>query len=142
MINIFLVIQEFIRHKAFSPSKINIDDIIRTVEKWQGNERKVILMSLVRSNTHQQPELAAGFLTNLKRINVALTRARCHLFIVGDFDTIARAKVLKPFCDFYTNPKKVTMIDIEKFNENFVTVHEQFKIFKEECVQELDYFLF
>ncbi len=56
-----------------------------TVDAFQGREKDVVLLSLVRSNVEQR----LGFLEDLRRINVALTRARRHLFVVGDSATLA-----------------------------------------------------
>jgi len=57
---------------------------ISTVDGFQGREKEVILISLVRSN----PDGEIGFLTDTRRINVALTRARRHLLVIGDSATI------------------------------------------------------
>ncbi len=57
---------------------------IDTVDAFQGREKEAILVSLVRSNGNQ----TIGFLEDLRRINVAITRARRHLFIVGDSATL------------------------------------------------------
>jgi superfamily I DNA and/or RNA helicase len=59
---------------------------IDTVDAFQGREKTAILLSLVRSN----PEGKLGFLEDLRRINVALTRAKRHLFVVGDSATLGR----------------------------------------------------
>jgi superfamily I DNA and/or RNA helicase len=59
---------------------------INTVDGFQGQERDVILISLVRSNTDGQ----IGFLHDLRRMNVAITRARMKLIIIGDKETLCR----------------------------------------------------
>ncbi len=58
---------------------------VDTIDAFQGREKDAILLSLVRSNTEQ----ALGFLLDLRRMNVALTRARKHLFVVGDSATLS-----------------------------------------------------
>jgi superfamily I DNA and/or RNA helicase len=58
---------------------------VDTVDSFQGREKDVILLSLVRSNTEQQ----LGFLEDLRRLNVAITRPRKHLFVVGDSATLS-----------------------------------------------------
>lgn len=63
---------------------------INTVDGFQGQERDVIVLSMVRSN--QEGEI--GFLNDLRRMNVAITRARHKLIIVGDTKTLGR-------CAFY-----------------------------------------
>jgi len=58
---------------------------IGTVDGLQGREKEAIVVSLVRSNERGE----IGFLAELRRLNVALTRARRHLTIVGDSATLA-----------------------------------------------------
>lgn len=59
---------------------------INTVDGFQGQERDVILISLVRANEEGQ----IGFLNDLRRMNVAITRARMKLIILGDASTLAK----------------------------------------------------
>jgi ATP-dependent RNA/DNA helicase IGHMBP2 len=58
---------------------------VDTVDAFQGREKDAILVSLTRSNSEGQ----IGFLSDLRRMNVALTRARRHLFVVGDSATLS-----------------------------------------------------
>lgn len=67
--------------KPFRPL-ITID----TVDGFQGQERDVIVISLVRSNDEGQ----LGFLRDLRRMNVAITRARMKLILIGDTSTLCR----------------------------------------------------
>ncbi|KAL8439503.1 hypothetical protein Efla_001434 [Eimeria flavescens] len=57
---------------------------VQTVDGFQGKEREVIIISLVRSN----PRKEIGFLADTRRLNVAVTRARKHLVIIGDSETV------------------------------------------------------
>ena len=59
---------------------------VNTVDGFQGQERDVIVISLVRSNDEGQ----IGFLRDLRRMNVAITRARMKLIILGDKQTMTR----------------------------------------------------
>jgi ATP-dependent RNA/DNA helicase IGHMBP2 len=59
---------------------------IDTVDGFQGREKEAVIVSLVRSN----PQGELGFVADIRRINVALTRARKKLIVVGDSATIAR----------------------------------------------------
>ena len=59
---------------------------VNTVDGFQGQERDVILISLVRSNDEGQ----IGFLKDLRRMNVAMTRARMKLIILGDKSTMTK----------------------------------------------------
>jgi ATP-dependent RNA/DNA helicase IGHMBP2 len=58
---------------------------ISTVDGFQGREKEAVVLSLVRSN----PEGEVGFLADRRRLNVAVTRARRHVALVGDSATLA-----------------------------------------------------
>jgi superfamily I DNA and/or RNA helicase len=58
---------------------------VDTVDAFQGREKDAVLVSLVRSSS----EGTLGFLLDLRRANVAFTRARAHLFVAGDFATLS-----------------------------------------------------
>lgn len=61
---------------------------INTVDGFQGQERDIIFISLVRANDDGQ----IGFLADLRRMNVAITRARMKLIILGDSETLCKHK--------------------------------------------------
>jgi superfamily I DNA and/or RNA helicase len=69
---------------------------IDTVDGFQGREKEVIVVSLVRSNPHGE----IGFLADVRRMNVALTRARRKLIVVGDSATIAHHPFYKRWLEF------------------------------------------
>jgi ATP-dependent RNA/DNA helicase IGHMBP2 len=58
---------------------------IGTIDGVQGREKEAVIISLVRSNEQGQ----VGFLSELRRLNVALTRARRHLCVIGDSATLS-----------------------------------------------------
>ena len=72
------------KYEFFKPYRRLIS--VNTVDGFQGQERDVILISLVRSNDEGQ----IGFLKDLRRMNVAMTRARMKLIILGNKDTMTR----------------------------------------------------
>ncbi len=66
---------------------------IGTVDGFQGREKEAVIVDLVRSN--DEGEL--GFLTDVRRMNVAITRARRFLMVVGDSATLARHPFYESF---------------------------------------------
>ena len=71
---------------------------VNTVDGFQGQERDVIVISLVRANADGQ----IGFLSDLRRMNVAITRARMKLIIMGDVPTMTRHPFYRKLYDFIT----------------------------------------
>jgi superfamily I DNA and/or RNA helicase len=74
--------QQIRKREEFRPFRQVIS--VNTVDGFQGQERDIILISLVRSNENGQ----IGFLSDLRRMNVAMTRARMKLMIFGDKETL------------------------------------------------------
>ncbi len=69
---------------------------INTVDSFQGQERDVIYISLVRSNDRGE----IGFLADTRRMNVAITRARKKLVVIGDSSTIGQHPFYSSFLDY------------------------------------------
>ena len=72
------------KREFFKPFRRQIS--VNTVDGFQGQERDIIVISLVRSNDEGQ----IGFLRDLRRMNVAITRARMKVIILGDRQTLTR----------------------------------------------------
>ncbi|MDH6304123.1 ATP-dependent RNA/DNA helicase IGHMBP2 [Parabacteroides sp. PF5-5] len=88
-------IRKLIRQDAFyKPLRKRIT--IHTVDGFQGQERDVIMISLVRANDSGQ----IGFLNDLRRMNVAITRARMKLIIIGDSSTLSRHAFYREFYQY------------------------------------------
>jgi superfamily I DNA and/or RNA helicase len=64
-----------------------VDDGVGTVDSFQGGERDLIVYGFTRSNDRG----AVGFLTELRRLNVAVSRAKQQLVVVGDLATLTAA---------------------------------------------------
>ena len=78
-------LRQLLRNQAFfKPYRHLIS--INTVDGFQGQERDIVLVSLVRSNEQGQ----IGFLSDLRRMNVAMTRARMKLILLGDAPTLSQ----------------------------------------------------
>ncbi|MBI5243774.1 MAG: AAA family ATPase [Elusimicrobia bacterium] len=69
---------------------------IGTVDGFQGREKEAVLVSLTRSNERGE----VGFLSDTRRMNVTLTRARRLLIVIGDSATIARHPFYRSFLDY------------------------------------------
>ena len=69
---------------------------VNTIDSFQGQEREVIYISMVRSNTEGQ----IGFLNDLRRSNVAITRAKKRLVIIGDSATLSHHLYYRSLIDF------------------------------------------
>lgn len=69
---------------------------INTVDSFQGQERDVIYLSLTRSNAEQ----TIGFLSDIRRMNVAMTRAKMKLVAIGDSATLSRLPFYSDFVSF------------------------------------------
>jgi predicted DNA helicase len=77
----------------------NLGVEVNTVDGFQGREKEVIIISFVRSN--QRKEL--GFLTDLRRLNVSITRAKRKLICIGDSSTLENHPTYKKFIEFVKN---------------------------------------
>ncbi len=82
------------KYEFFKPYRRLIS--VNTVDGFQGQERDIILISLVRSNDEGQ----IGFLKDLRRMNVAMTRARMKLIILGNKDTMTQHQFYKELWEY------------------------------------------
>ena len=85
---------------------------VNTVDGFQGQERDVVFISLVRANEDGQ----IGFLNDLRRMNVAITRARMKLVILGDAATLTQHSFYKKLMEYI----KLSSSDLSLTN---TTVH-------------------
>lgn len=69
---------------------------VKTIDGFQGEERDVIYISLVRSNEAGE----IGFLSDLRRMNVAITRARKKLVVIGDSATVGNSEFYRSFLQY------------------------------------------
>jgi ATP-dependent RNA/DNA helicase IGHMBP2 len=78
------ILKELLDASALSPHFNSIS--VNTIDSFQGQERDVVYISMTRSN----PDGVIGFLSDTRRMNVAMTRAKKKLVIIGDSATITR----------------------------------------------------
>jgi ATP-dependent RNA/DNA helicase IGHMBP2 len=79
-------------HSAFPVNSVSV----KTIDGFQGEERDVIYISLVRSNVNSE----IGFLSDIRRMNVALTRAKKKLVVIMDTATIGNHPFYKSFVEY------------------------------------------
>ena len=96
-----------LKREYFKPFRRLIS--VNTVDGFQGQERDVIVISLVRSNDEGQ----IGFLRDLRRMNVAITRARMKVIILGDRQTLTRHPFYRQLW------KYITQLNHTNYEENF-----------------------
>ena len=78
------------------PLLSQLDIVIHTIDGFQGQERDWVLLSLVRSNDRAE----LGFLKDYRRMNVAMTRAKLQLVVIGDSATIGNDPFYGAFLDY------------------------------------------
>ncbi len=78
------------RGSKFSQTEID------SIDSFQGREKEAVVVSLVRSNLNGK----LGFLTDIRRMNVAMTRARRKLVVIGDSATLSSLPFYKDFLDY------------------------------------------
>jgi superfamily I DNA and/or RNA helicase len=96
-----------VKKEFFKPFRRLIS--INTVDGFQGQERDIILISLVRANDEGQ----IGFLRDLRRMNVAITRARMKLIILGDSVTMTSHPFYKKLYHFIHSESPEKIEDLE-----------------------------
>ncbi len=86
---------------------VNVD----TVDGFQGNEKDVIIISMVRSGTTKDIQ----FVADSKRLNVTLTRARKKLIIIGNTKTLKQKKIYKKMIKFCEKNSALRYYDKKHF---------------------------
>ncbi len=93
--NDLLIITPYSAQMEYLKKEI-LDVKINTIDSAQGSEAKVVILSLVRSNENGE----IGFLKDYRRVNVALTRAKQKMFVIGDSSSIASDKFYQDYLRF------------------------------------------
>ncbi|MCI8383410.1 MAG: hypothetical protein HFJ33_00755 [Clostridia bacterium] len=69
-----------------------VDELVKTLDSYQGQERDVIIYGITRCNEISPENPRIGFLKELRRFNVALTRCKKQMIVVGDFEFLKQCK--------------------------------------------------
>ena len=117
------LLKEKINTKSYSNfyNKPNSLIEINTVDKFQGAERDIIIYDIVKSSRGKD---TIGFLDDYRRINVAFSRAKRLLIIVGDSEFILKRAKLHPKSDFKEFKLKDIVQELSQQNLVFNTLKE------------------
>ncbi|CCH43533.1 hypothetical protein BN7_3085 [Wickerhamomyces ciferrii] len=94
--------QAFIRHFG---NQIRGDITFNTIDGFQGQEKEIIIMSCVRADSNKS---GVGFLKDFRRMNVALTRSKCSLWILGHNNSLVKNDL---WSDLITDAKDRNMFE-------------------------------
>ncbi len=86
------VLHELLQHSAVL-QRHSHSISVNTIDSFQGQERDIVYISMTRSNSDSR----IGFLADIRRMNVAMTRARRKLVIIGDSATLSQSKFYADF---------------------------------------------
>ncbi|XP_076162633.1 putative helicase mov-10-B.1 isoform X2 [Ptiloglossa arizonensis] len=87
--------------------------ICGTVERFQGLEKEIIILSTVRSKSFNHNGIEhIGFLSNAKRFNVALTRAKCFLIVIGNPSILCKDECWKHLWEYCDINNACSIIDV------------------------------
>jgi superfamily I DNA and/or RNA helicase len=89
------VLQELIRHSP-ALQRYTHKIAVNTIDSFQGQERDIVYIGMTRSN----PDSRIGFLSEIRRMNVAMTRARKKLVVIGDSATLAQTPFYAGFIEY------------------------------------------
>ena len=89
------ILKEQIEHSP-ELQEVLVNISVNTIDSFQGQERDIVYISLTRSNA----EGAIGFLSDIRRMNVAMTRARKKLVVIGDSATMASSGFYEEFNNY------------------------------------------
>lgn len=80
---------------------------LNTVDGFQGREKEIIIISMTRSQDYHRKVKKVGFLSDERRMNVAITRARRLLVVIGDYQTVSTNMFLRNMCNYLKSEGKV-----------------------------------
>lgn len=119
-------------HKHFNLlSKTQVESMIATLDSFQGQERDMIIYSCTRSNEWN----SIGFLSELRRINVAMSRCKKQLVIVGDFNFLTNCSSMME--DDFATEQQLESTDMDNIEES----QEDENFIKEKQKMEFAYFM-
>lgn len=109
-------------------SKLYQEIEIASVDAFQGREKDIIIMSCVRSNEHQ----GIGFLNDPRRLNVALTRAKYGIIIVGNPKVLSKQPLWNHLLTFYKEQKVLVEGPLTNLKESMIQFAKPKKLINSE----------
>ncbi|MDL2246043.1 IGHMBP2 family helicase [Methanobrevibacter sp. OttesenSCG-928-K11] len=98
------IISPYMDQVNYLKNKVKVET--KTVDGFQGREKEIIIISFVRSNEKGN----IGFLKDLRRLNVSITRSKRKLIIIGNSDTLKNNKTYSELVDFFKKEKSLVLI--------------------------------
>jgi regulator of nonsense transcripts 1 len=107
---------QYMQYNGSFHAKLYQEIEVASVDAFQGREKDIIIMSCVRSNEHQ----GIGFLNDPRRLNVALTRARYGIIIVGNPKVLSKQPLWNHLLTFYKENKVLVEGPLNNLKESMI----------------------
>lgn len=119
---------QYMQYQGSLHSKLYQEIEIASVDAFQGREKDIIIMSCVRSNEHQ----GIGFLNDPRRLNVALTRAKYGIIIVGNPKVLSKQPLWNHLLSFYKEQKVLVEGPLANLKESMIQFAKPKKLMNSE----------
>lgn len=119
---------QYMQYQGSLHSKLYQEIEIASVDAFQGREKDIIIMSCVRSNEHQ----GIGFLNDPRRLNVALTRAKYGIIIVGNPKVLSKQALWNHLLSFYKEQKVLVEGPLTNLKESLIQFAKPKKLLNSE----------